>query len=67
MDCPSSIPCGVLMFRISQDVNFSNENLALIPLVRKESTQTQEGGELCCKISAVFWRTGLGRVCKGCS
>ena len=29
---------------------------------RKESTQTQEGGELCCKIFALFWRRGLGPV-----
>ena len=35
--------------------------------VRKENTQTQEGGELCCKIFAIFWRTGLGPVCKYCS
>jgi len=37
------MPYGVLMFRISLDVNLLNENLALIPLVRKESTQKQEG------------------------
>jgi len=27
--------------------------------IRNESTQTQEEGELCCKIFAVFWRTSL--------
>ena len=27
----------------------------------------KRGGELCCKIFAVFWRISLGPVCKGCS
>jgi len=29
---------------------------------RNESTKAQEGGELCCKIFAIFWKTGLGPV-----
>ena len=39
---------------------------SLRDIVRKQSTQAQEGGELYYKIFAVFWRTGLRLVCKGC-
>ena len=54
------MPCGVLMFLISQDVNILYENL-LLPLVRFESTQTQEGVNCVDKFSQ-FLGTGLGLV-----
>ena len=39
--------------RISQGVSLPKQNLALIPLVKFESIQTQEEGELCWQIFVV--------------
>jgi len=59
MDCPSSMPCGVLIFRISQMLIFRREP-TLIPLVRFESTRHKRGSIVFFQVLPNFRKQSVG-------